>query len=118
MPMKIKRIVCMLMITMLVSSCKIAHEIALSEKPATDEITLTEPNPTENGGLPQEIAGHKVTYTDVNKTEVNSTDPATVELKPNKSTNWLLIALIALPLLFILLYVINKRIAKKMNEIE
>ena len=107
----------MLMITMLVSSCKIAHEIALSDKPTTVEIVLTEVEPQENNtseGLPQEIAGHKVTYSDANKTETNAEQPATIET--NKPINWLLIALLGLPPLLILLYVINKKIAKKLNE--
>ena len=108
----------MLMITMLVSSCKLAHELALSKKPTTDEIVLTEVEPQENNTseeLPERIAGHKVTYTDDNKTEASTEEqPATIET--NKSTNWLLIALIGLPPLLILLYVINKKIAKKLNE--
>lgn len=107
----------MLMITMLVSSCKIGHEIALSKKPTTDEIVLTEVEPQENNTseeLPERIAGHKVTYSDANKTEANAEQPATIET--DNPTNWLLIALIGLPPLLILLYVINKKIAKKLNE--
>ena len=115
----------MLMITMLVSSCKIAHEIALSKKPTTDEIVLTEVEPQENntsdettsdgtGELPSRIAGHKVTYTDVNETETNAEEPAIIET--SKPTNWLLIALIGLPPLLILIVLINKKIAKKLNE--
>ena len=107
----------MLMITMLVSSCKIAHEIALSEKPTTEEIVLTEVEPTETNTteeLPQEIAGHKVTYTDANETVEIAEEPATI--KPDNSTNWLLIALIGLPPLLILLYITNKKVAKKLNE--
>lgn len=107
----------MLMIIMLVSSCKIAHEIALSEKPTTEEIVLTEVEPRENNTseeLPDRIAGHKVTYSDANKTEANAEQPAIIETE--EPTNWLLIALIGLPPLLILLYVINKKIAKKLNE--
>ena len=107
----------MLMITMLVSSCKIGHEIALSEKPITEEIVLTETNQEENNTseeLPERIAGHKVTYSDTNKTEATTEQPATIET--NKPINWLLIALLGLPPLLILLYVINKKIAKKLNE--
>ena len=107
----------MLMITTLVSSCKLAHELALSKKPTTDEIVLTEVEPQENNTsekLPQKIAGHKVTYSDANKTDVGTEQPATIEI--NKPSNWLLIALIGLPPLLILIVVINRKIAKKLNE--
>jgi hypothetical protein len=114
--MKLKRIVCMLMITLLVSSCKITHDLALSKKPTTDEIVLTEVELGENNtpeGLPERIAGHKVTYSDVNKTEAIVEQPAVI--KVNK-TNWWLIALVTLPPLLVLLYVINRKVAKKLNE--
>ena len=121
--MRLKRIVCMLMITMLVSSCKLAHELALSKKPTTDEIVLTEVEPEENIAsattkkseeLPERIAGHKVTYTDDNATE--QTETTTTDGEASTSTNWLLIALIGLPPLCILILLINKKIAKKLNE--
>jgi hypothetical protein len=106
----------MLMMTMLVSSCKITHDLALSKKPTTDEIVLTEVEPRKNNtseGLPERIAGHKVTYSDVNATEATVEQPAAI--KVNK-TNWWLIALVTLPPLLILLYVINKKVTKKLNE--
>jgi hypothetical protein len=105
------------MITTLVSSCKLAHELALSKKPTTEEIVLTEVEPQENNTseeLPERIAGHKVTYSDANKTTTGTEQPATIEL--NKPTNWLLIALLGLPPLLILIVVINRKIAKKLNE--
>ena len=107
----------MLMITTLVSSCKIAHELALSKNPTTDEIVLTQVEPTKTPTTdhrPTEIAGHPVTWTDGNKTETTTEEPATIDV--NKSTNWLLIALIGLPPLLILIVVINRKIAKKLNE--
>ena len=69
--MRFKRVICMLMITMLVSSCKSIHELVVTDKPTTDEIVLTEVEPEENNilattekreELPERIAGHKVTY--------------------------------------------------------
>ena len=118
--MRFKRVICMLLMTMLVSSCKITHDLALSKKPTTDEIVLTETNLEENNTseeLPQEIAGHKVTYTDDNATTQSETETTTpTNGEASTKTNWLLIGLIALPPLLILLYVINKRIAKKLNE--
>ena len=111
------------MITMLVSSCKSIHELVVTKKPTTDEIVLTEFEPKENNTsettkkteeLPAKIAGHKVTYSDANKTDVGTEQPATIEI--NKPTNWLLIALIGLPPLLILIVVINRKIAKKLNE--
>ena len=111
------------MITMLVSSCKSIHELVVTKKPTTDEIVLTEVEPGENNvsattkkteELPERIAGHKVTYTDANKTEASTEQPAIIET--NKSTNWLLIALLGLPPLLILIVVINRKIAKKLNE--
>ena len=115
--MRFKRIICMLMMTMLASSCKITHDLALSKKPTTDEIVLTEVEPTTTPTTehrPTEIAGHPVTWTDVNETETTTEETATIDA--NKSTNWLLIALIGLPPLLILIVVINRKIAKKLNE--
>jgi hypothetical protein len=114
--MRFKRIICMLLMSMLMSSCKITHDLALSKKPTTDEIVLTEVDPTTptTEHRPTEIAGHPVTWSDDNNTETNTEEPATIDV--NKSTNWLLIALIGLPPLLILLVVINKKIAKKLNE--
>jgi hypothetical protein len=83
----------------------------------TEEIVLTEVESEDTNtseGLPERIAGHKVTYSDTNKTEASKEQPAIIET--NKPTNWLLIALLGLPPLLILLYVINKKIAKKLNE--
>ena len=120
--MKFKRIVCMLLMTLLVSSCKITHDLALSKKSTTDEIILTEVAPEVNNTpdapeksaeLPSEIAGHPVVYTEGNGTDVKEVQPAAIE---TNKTNWWLIVLITLPPLLILLYVINKKVAKKLNE--
>lgn len=107
--------------TMLVSSCKITHDLALSKNPTTDEIVLTEVEPTENTtvtgkseNLPEEISGHKVTYTNDNATE--ETNPTAATAETSTSTNWLLIALIAIPPIFILIILIERKIAKKLNE--
>jgi hypothetical protein len=94
----------------------------VTKNPTTDEIVLTEVEPTETEtttqteNLPEEISGHKVTYTDDNASAKDETETGSATVETPSSTNWLLIGLIALPPIFILIILIERKIAKKLNE--